>query len=250
MEKLLTQRAGAERSSGFNALASTWKPAAVDNAALESALLSGARQLALSVDGLAAIRLIEYEQELLRWNARINLVGRASTPMEVMERHILDSLAALPEVATARSLIDIGAGAGFPGIPLKVVHPALDVTLVESTGKKAAFMRHAIDKLKLEPGIRVRHARAMGAPPEEKLPRAEVAISRALSALPQWLALGLRYVIPGGRVVAMLSRSEDSQMHQDAAFAGAVLTSVRRYELPYSGAARTVAVFQAGDTPR
>jgi 16S rRNA (guanine527-N7)-methyltransferase len=219
--------------------------AAVDNGALEEALLSGAQALGLSVDPTLARQLIQYEGEILRWNARVNLVGRRSSPMEVMERHLLDSIAALPDVGDAGTLIDIGAGAGLPGIPLKLMRPALDVTLVEATGKKAAFMRSAIESLHLGSGIRVRQARARGAPFEEQLPRTEVAISRALSSLPQWLSLGLRYVGSGGRVIAMLARADDAQMRQAARQAGAVVQSIRRYELPFSSANRTIAVFQA-----
>ncbi len=232
-------------SSPFNALGGSQKVAAVDNAALEEALLAGAQALGLSVDPASARRLIQYEGELLRWNARVSLVGRRSSPMEVMEKHVLDSIAALPEVADAATLIDIGAGAGLPGIPLKLLRPALDVTLVEATGKKAAFMRSAIENLGLGTGIRVRQARARGAPLDEQLPRTEVAISRALAALPEWLSLGLRYVGVGGRVIAMLARADDAQMRQAATQAGAVVQSVRRYELPFSRANRTLAVFRA-----
>ncbi len=245
MGKLLADESVAGRSSPFNALRGSQRVAAVDNAALEEALLAAARALDLSVDAASARRLIQYEGELLRWNARVNLVGRRSSPMEVMERHLLDSIAALPEVGDAGTLIDIGAGAGLPGIPLKLVRPALDVTLVEATGKKAAFMRSAIETLSLGTGIRVRQARARGAPLDEQLPRTEVAISRALGALPEWLRLGLRYVGSGGRVIAMLARVDDAQVRQAATQAGAVVQSVRRYELPFSRANRTLAVFRA-----
>lgn len=219
--------------------------AAVDNATLEESLLAGAQALGLPVDPASARRLIHYMGELLRWNAQVNLVGRRSSPMGVMERHVLDSIAALPDVGDAGTLIDIGAGAGLPGIPLKLMRPALDVTLVEATTKKAAFMRHAIVSLRLGSGIRVRQARAKGTPLEEQLPRAEVAISRALAALPEWLPLGLRYIGSGGRVIAMLARADDAQLHQAAKQAGAVVESIRRYELPFSGANRTLAVFRA-----
>lgn len=218
--------------------------AAVDNAALEESLLAGAAALGLSLEPATARRLVQYEGELLRWNAQVNLVGRRSDPEEVMERHILDSIAPLPEVASAGTLIDIGAGAGLPGIPLKVVRPDLDVTLVEATGKKAAFIRSAIETLHLGSGIRVCQARAGGLPLDERLPRTEVAISRALASLPEWLPLGLRYVVPGGRVVAMLARAGDEQLQQAAAEVGASLHSVRRYQLPISRAHRTLAVFR------
>jgi 16S rRNA (guanine527-N7)-methyltransferase len=242
--KLLADDARALLGSTFNPLARACGVAAVDNAALERALLDGAAQLRLGLDLKSAKTLVAYEGELLRWNKRINLVGRASTPMEIMEKHFLDSLAAAPEIASAATLIDIGAGAGFPGVPLKMLSPKTDVTLVDSTGKKVAFMRHAIATLGVGPGIHVRHARAQGSPAKEKLPQAEVAISRALAALPQWLKLAFFYVVPGGRVIAMLSQATDSAISAAAEDAGAALISARKYELPFSRAARTIAVFE------
>ncbi len=216
----------------------------MDNAALEDALLTGASRLGVRVDPASAERLIRFEEELFRWNSRVNLVGRSGNPLELLEKHLLDSIAAAPEIAAASTLLDIGAGAGFPGVPLKVVEPRLDVTLVDSMGKKVAFMRHAIAKLQLGPGIRVQQVRARGWPDEERLPRVEVAISRALLAAPEWLKLGFAYVVPAGRVIAMLAQVEDSVLTQAAAKVGASVLSVRRYELPLSGAPRAIAVFQ------
>jgi 16S rRNA G527 N7-methylase RsmG len=74
----------------------------------------------------------------------------------------------------------------------------------------------------------------------------EVAISRAVTALPEWLGLALSYVAPGGQVVAMLSKAEDTAIARIATEIGATVKSVRRYELPFSRAPRTVAVFQRG----
>jgi len=218
----------------------------VDNAALEQALLEGASALGIEVDHESAKRLIQFQEELLRWNLRVNLVGRASLPRDVMEKHLLDCLAVMPEVSSAATLIDIGAGAGLPGIPLKVLRPTMDVTLVDSIGKKVAFMRHAILELGLGAGIRVRQARAEGRPTAEQLPVTEVAISRAVTALPEWLGLAFSYVAPGGQVVAMLSKAEDAAIAKIATQIGATLRSVRRYELPFSRAPRAVAVFQRG----
>jgi 16S rRNA (guanine527-N7)-methyltransferase len=164
--------------------------------------------------------------------------------MEVMEKHLLDSVAVLPEISAAATLIDIGAGAGLPGIPLKVLRPSMDVTLVDSIGRKVAFMRHAILTLELGPGIRVRQARAQGKPDAEQLPVTAAAISRAVSALPEWLGLALPYVAPGGQVIAMLSNAEDAAVAKTAAEVGATLLSIRRYELPFSRAPRAVAVFR------
>jgi 16S rRNA (guanine527-N7)-methyltransferase len=219
----------------------------VDNAALQNALISGAAQLGVQIGLPVAQKLLEYQSELFRWNAKVNLVGRAAAPMDVLERHLIDSLAIAPEVAVAGALMDVGAGAGLPGIPLKVLRPALDVTLVESVAKRVAFMRRAISLLQLGAGVRVAHERARGSPRAERLPLVDAAVARAFAPLPEWLRLGFRYVVPGGRVIAMLANPTESSLAEAAAEAKAALVSIRRYELPFSKAARAVAVFAAPD---
>lgn len=102
-----------------------------------------------------------YAQELLLWNERINLTA-IREPADMIRKHFLDSLTctyAWREMEPPASLIDIGTGAGFPGIPLKILMPGLHLTLVESIGKKADFCRHIVDTLQLE-NVEVITARA------------------------------------------------------------------------------------------
>lgn len=102
-----------------------------------------------------------YAQELLLWNERINLTA-IREPADMIRKHFLDSLTctyAWREMEPPASLIDIGTGAGFPGIPLKILMPGLRLTLVESIGKKADFCRHIVDTLQLE-NVEVITARA------------------------------------------------------------------------------------------
>ena len=103
-----------------------------------------------------------YYRELVLWNSRMNLTSVTGWD-EVVETHFLDSLSlagALPsELATAENFIDIGAGAGFPGIPLKIAFPALSGLLVEATGRKTEFLRNVAAMLEL-PNLEIRHDRA------------------------------------------------------------------------------------------
>lgn len=102
-----------------------------------------------------------YAQELLLWNEQINLTA-IREPADMIRKHFLDSLTctyAWREMEPPASLIDIGTGAGFPGIPLKILMPGLRLTLVESIGKKADFCRHIVDTLLLE-NVEVITARA------------------------------------------------------------------------------------------
>nr|WP_244982206.1 16S rRNA (guanine(527)-N(7))-methyltransferase RsmG [Corallococcus exercitus] len=180
--------------------------------------------------------------ELLKWNAKVNLTA-ITAPEEVLEKHFLDSLAVLPEVTGATSLLDLGAGAGFPGLPLRLALPGLGVTLVDTVGKKIAFIKAAAASLGLT-GVRGLHARAEGKPETEGIPRAQVLIARAFMDLPDWLNLAPAYVEEGGRVVAMLGKAQtDAELQARAAERNLRVVSARAYRLPFSGAERQVAVF-------
>lgn len=195
---------------------------------MDKTLSEGASKLGISLPPGAPELLLSYARELLKWNQKVNLTA-ITAPDEVVEKHLLDSLAVLPEVQGARSLLDLGAGAGLPGIPLALALPELQVTLVDAVAKKVGFMKHAIAILGLAGRVRAVHARAEGKPDAEGLPRAEVVISRALVEVQGWRALATPYVAPGGRIVAMLGHTADP--------------TARRYTLPLSGDPRAVAVF-------
>ncbi len=164
----------------------------------ESALLrEGGRRLGVELEDRVIQGLFALRDELLRWNQKVNLTA-ITEPREVLEKHFLDSLAVLPEVRDAVTLLDLGAGAGFPGIPLKLARPDLEVVLVDAVGKKVAFMKHALVRLGLSKGGRALHVRAEGAPDREGLTRAERVICRAFMDVPDWLALARHYVLPQG----------------------------------------------------
>jgi 16S rRNA (guanine527-N7)-methyltransferase len=214
----------------------------VDNARFVDLLASGSRALGVVVPEGVGPQLQRLMAELLKWNAKVNLTA-ITAPEEVLEKHFLDSLAVLPEVTGAATLLDLGAGAGFPGLPLKLALPALGVTLVDAVGKKVAFIKAAAASLGLQ-GVRGLHARAEGKPEAEGIPRAELLIARAFMDLPDWLALAPGYVAPGGRVVAMLGKAQsDAELAARAAERQLRVVSARAYRLPFSGAERQVAVF-------
>ena len=188
--------------------------------------------------------LLAFAAELLKWNQKVNLTA-ITAPDEVVDKHLLDSLAVLPELGDVASLLDLGAGAGLPGIPLALARPTLSVTLVESVAKKVGFMKHAVATLKLAPRVRAVQARAGGQPDAEGLPRVEAVISRALMDVAPWLPLAKTYLAPGGRVLAMLGKApHEAELAQVAAGQGMELVSLRRYALPLSGDPRAVAVFR------
>jgi len=217
----------------------------VDNLRFSERLQQGCRTLGVSVGEEVPPKLHRLMNELIKWNAKVNLTA-ITEPEEVLEKHFLDSLAVLPEVEGAGSLLDLGAGAGFPGLPLKLARPALAVTLVDAVGKKVGFLKASIAALGMKEA-RGLHARAEGQPEKEGIARAELLIARAFMDLPDWLNLAPAYVLPGGRVVAMLGKAQpEPELRARADERGLSFVSARQYRLPFSGAERQVAVFGKG----
>ncbi|MYD35926.1 MAG: 16S rRNA (guanine(527)-N(7))-methyltransferase RsmG [Dehalococcoidia bacterium] len=158
-----------------------------------------------------------YCDELLTWNAnRANLTA-ITDPAEVESRLFLESLwcaAALPQTSGLR-LIDVGSGGGFPGLPLVIAFPGLDVTLLEATGKKVDFLQHMIACLKL-PNARAIHGRAEDlAHDSEHREAYDVATARALAPLPALLELCLPFMKVGGMLIA--PKGADAEQEVDAA---------------------------------
>ncbi|MEI7644291.1 MAG: 16S rRNA (guanine(527)-N(7))-methyltransferase RsmG [Chloroflexales bacterium] len=142
-----------------------------------------------------------YAEELRRWNERINLTA-ITEPVEIYRRHFLDSLSlARCWGDTPASLVDIGSGAGFPGLPLAILRPSLRLTLVESVGKKAEFLRHMKDLLGLAE-VRVITSRAedLGRARGERESHALVT-ARAVAELRVLVEYGLPLLKVGGRML-------------------------------------------------
>ena len=154
--------------------------------------------LALRLDPALAEPLTRYLALLLRWNAAYNLTA-IRDPREMVTKHLLDSLAMAPFVASVSTLADLGTGAGLPGIPLAIAMSGLRVTLVESNGKKARFMREAVRTLGLG-NAEVAESRIEAL----NRPNAFMAITaRALATLPQILGLGGHLLAADGVLLAM-----------------------------------------------
>ena len=198
----------------------------------------GAASLGVQVPLEAEEALFWLSNELLRWNAKVNLTGIVD-PNDVLDKHILDSLSAAPALTDdARSLLDVGTGAGFPGLPLALVRPGLEVWLVDAVAKKVGFVKHAIAELGLALRARALHATLKGAPKEEGLPLVDAAVSRALKEVSAWAAFGAPYLRPGGQLLAMAAgRFEPSRLE------GYGPARVFHWRLP-SGAGRTVLSYQ------
>lgn len=143
-----------------------------------------------------------YEHELLVWNEKFNLTA-IREPEGIRTKHFLDSLSAILEIKTPpNKLIDVGTGAGFPGIPLKIIFPSMQLTLLESVGKKADFCKHMVDALQLE-NTEVLNIRAedLGQNPRYR-EKYDWAVARAVASMPILMEYLLPLVKVGGAVLA------------------------------------------------
>jgi 16S rRNA (guanine527-N7)-methyltransferase len=160
-------------------------------------LAQGLAALGLELPAEALARLAAYVELLEKWNRTYNLTGIRG-PREVLTRHLLDCLAVVPHVA-ARTLLDVGSGAGLPGIPLALALPQSRVTLLESAQKKAAFLRQVRIELDLA-NVSVVCDRVEAWQPAEQF---DLIISRAFSDLPEYVGRVGRLCRRGGAILAM-----------------------------------------------
>ncbi len=172
----------------------------------DARLKNGLAQLGLAQAPLES-QLLAYLDELERWNAAYNLTAVRDRD-EMVTRHLLDSLAVLPFVSGR--VLDVGSGAGLPGIPLALVNPALQVTLLDSNGKKARFMRQAKRVLKLT-NIEIVQSRVENYQPAQTFDRV---ISRAFASLPDFLSACARLVSLEGSLLAMKGRLDPEEMSE------------------------------------
>jgi 16S rRNA (guanine527-N7)-methyltransferase len=158
----------------------------------------------LSPDQLCQVSI--YLELLLRWNARIGLTA-VRDPEEIITRHFGESFFAARHLfspdAPAATAIDIGSGAGFPGFPLKIFSPSLDLTLVESNNKKVAFLREVVRALDLPTGVRVLASRA-----EDVESTTTLVTIRAVERFENALPIARKLLAPNGRLALLIGSAQ------------------------------------------
>lgn len=202
---------------------------------LSNAFLTGLSQLGLTQTDKQLAQFLQYQQELLEWNTHFNLTA-IKDPEEVQIKHFLDSLSLLAAYDKPQThLLDIGSGAGFPGLALKIACPQWHVTLLEATGKKVTFLQHIIEILQLE-GIEALQGRA-----EELAHQAayraqfDFVTARAVASLPALLEYSAPYCRVGGAIVLPKKGDLVDEMARGkraASQVGAVFKADVRVELP------------------
>jgi 16S rRNA (guanine527-N7)-methyltransferase len=167
----------------------------------------------LGLDTRLSAPLEQYLAQLSKWNAAYNLTA-VRDPQEMVTRHLLDSLAVLPVIerelpllATAPRLLDVGSGAGLPGIPLALARPGWRVSVLDSNGKKARFLRHVQRTLNLS-NVEVIEARAEQWQPAQRF---DLIVSRAFSALGEFLRQTRHLIASEGCWLAMKGRLDENE---------------------------------------
>jgi 16S rRNA m(7)G-527 methyltransferase (EC 2.1.1.-) len=210
-------------------------------------LKEGAAAFGVSIDENIQEKFSTYTRLLLEWNEKVNLTAVTEEP-EIIVKHYLDSLSlgSLAEFDGKR-MIDVGTGAGFPGIPLKICYENLDVTLLDSLEKRVRFLDVVIDALSLK-NIRAVHGRAeeYGIKPEYR-EKYDYAVARAVAGLPVLCEYCLPFVRTGGLFIAMKGPSVEEEL-QEAGKAisvlGGELVGVRKFVLPFSDYERSVVLIK------
>jgi 16S rRNA (guanine527-N7)-methyltransferase len=174
----------------------------VSDQELKKTIKKGAKLLGVGLGEEQLELFLTYLKELKRWNRKINLTS-VTTDSGIITRHFLDSLTLLSHLKGLKRLLDIGSGAGFPGIPIKIAMPEVELTMMDSVEKKVYFLRHIIRRLGLK-GAEAIRARAEDREVCERLKGSfDCVTSRALSGLGDFFRLAMPYLSTGGAVIAV-----------------------------------------------
>ena len=163
-------------------------------------LMAGAAELGIPLSAAQAGQLLQLLDELDDWNQRMNLTAIRERAQQIT-KHLLDSLTVHAHLQ-GTSVVDIGTGAGFPGLPLAVTLPQVQFTLVDSTAKKLKFVEHAAQALGLH-NVQTVHTRAEAYRPKERF---DCVVSRAVGALETFVKGSGHLCVGGGRLLAMKGR--------------------------------------------
>ena len=208
-------------------------------------LIEGARAFGVSLDEKAMEAFELYLKELLKWNQKINLTAIRSEK-GILLKHFLDSLSVYPYLPEHSFILDIGSGAGFPGIPLKIIQPSFEVTLIDSVRKKVDFQRHILRMLGLKETEAI-HGRVQDRRILQRLRgRFDITLSRAFSDLGTFLFLSFPFLKQEGTAIAMKGEVDSNEIRLLPGTEGIQyrLQKTIPLILPFSSFKRTILLFE------
>lgn len=210
---------------------------------LKKMIKNGAGEFNTNIDNEKLSALLLYKTMLLEWNKKINLTA-IEEDKEIVIKHFIDSFSILPHLKNAQTMIDVGTGAGFPGIPVKIACPDIEVLLMDSLGKRVTFLNEVISKLNLR-GITALHSRAEDAGTNKKLRESfDTAVARAVASLPVLLEYCLPLVKVGGIFIAMKGSdsSEAAESKKALDILGGKIEDIKEFTLPFSDIKRNIII--------
>lgn len=217
-------------------------------------IYDGAKDLDIRINRETIDQFAIHAAELLKWSQKTNLTA-ISDPLEIAVKHILDSIAPAPFIPPDSSLLDVGSGGGFPGIPLKIMIPSLTVTLIDASRKKVSFLKHVIRMLGLI-NIEAWHVRAQDLSKDCGVHTAyDVIISRALSSMVNFVQMSLPLLAKHGVIMAMKGKLTDKEIEssrlllekprdmQGSSMSGFNMV-LKKYRLPYLKSQRSLVIIK------
>lgn len=218
------------------------------DASIKTKLASGARQLGLLLTKKQLEKFGIYEQLIEEWSKHTNLISSNSREA-LVARHLLDSLSclAMNHVSPGDRVVDIGTGAGLPGIPVKIAEPGISLTLLEASIKRARFLEHTLRELGLK-DVRVACYRAEDfAHIETERESYDIALARAVAPMPTLLEYALPLLKTDGALIAQRGKNAKVEV-RNAAYAnkqlGGEVESVKRVRVPYLEAIRHLVIIR------
>jgi 16S rRNA (guanine527-N7)-methyltransferase len=208
-------------------------------------LIEGAKTFGVNLNEKAIEAFELYLRELLKWNQKINLTAIRSEK-GILLKHFLDSLSVYPSLPEHSFILDMGSGAGFPGIPLKIIQPSFEVTLIDSVRKKVDFQRHILRMLGLKETEAI-HGRAQDRGILQRLGgRFDITLSRAFSDLRTFLFLSFPFLKQEGTVIAMKGEVDPNEIRLLTGKEGIQyrLQKTIPLILPFSSFKRTILLFE------
>lgn len=214
----------------------------------ERLLRRGLALLHLSLAEEQVAHLVRYCLELEKWNRKVNLLAKDTPVADIVDKHFLDSLTLVPVIdrllPADGTLLDVGSGAGFPGLPLKIARPAWQVTLLEPRERRGIFLRHVIRTLQLA-GIAVESSRIE----EGRLASVfRIITGRAVADVPSFLALVQDLATPETYIICMQGEGGRQELAPGDQVGVFVCVGVEEVRLPLGGTPRFILLFRlAGD---
>jgi len=208
-------------------------------------IIDSARKLGLAIDEGFSAQFAAHASELIKWNRKINLTA-ITNPRDIAIKHFLDSLAPAQYIPEEARLLDIGSGAGFPGIPLKILKPSVSVLMIDGVRKKVNFLKHMIRTLNLDniEALQIRSENLAQDP--EFVNSFDVIISRALSDLKPFVKGALPLLAPQGAIMAMKGKIDPQELDavRTNAPADQYSLKIKTYRLPSMKAPRSIVIIK------